>query len=84
MKTKCRSCPFAEGGDVTLRNNVMSRVLLQASQICHHPRMHGKKETHLCRGARDEQLTLLHRLGFLAEPTDKAFKETSDRILGER
>lgn len=79
MATQCASCPFREGGDIQLRNAVMSRTLLKASQICHHPRMHGKKETHLCRGARDQQLMILYRMGMLSEPTDAAFKETSER-----
>ena len=79
MLAMCESCPFREGGDVQLRNAVMSRTILQASQICHHPRVHGKKETHLCRGARDEQLTILYRLGMLSEPTDAAFAEASER-----
>jgi len=79
MAAKCESCPFREGGDIELRNKVMERTLLTASQICHHPRLHGKKETHLCRGARDEQLTILFRLGMLPEPTDRAFAEASAR-----
>ena len=82
MQEQCASCPFREGGDMQLRKNVLARTLLQASQICHHPKLYGKKETHLCRGARDEQLVLLHRLGLLAEPTDECFRETSTQILG--
>jgi hypothetical protein len=35
------------------------------SQICHHPALSGKKETHLCLTGRDFQLQLLFRLGFL-------------------
>ena len=84
MAAKCESCPFREGGDMELRNRVMERTVLQASQICHHPRLHGKKETHLCRGARDEQLTILFRLGMLPEPTDRAFAEASARYLEGR
>jgi hypothetical protein len=79
MASMCASCPFREGGDIELRNAVMSRTLLRSSQICHHPRLHSKKETHLCRGARDQQLTILHRLGMLSEPTDAAFAEASAR-----
>ena len=77
MTEKCASCPFCDGGDIALRNAIMGRTMLDASQICHHPRVHGKKETHLCRGARDEQLTILHRLQFIKEPTDAAFDEAS-------
>ena len=81
MVSQCSSCPFREDGDIELRNAVLSRTLLQASQVCHHPRLHGKKETHLCRGSRDFQLVLLHRMGFLAEPTDEAFKSASKKAI---
>ena len=81
MAEKCASCPFREGGDIELRNRVMERTILQCSQVCHAPRLHGKKETHLCRGARDEQLTILYRMGLIPEPTDAAFAETSRRVL---
>lgn len=64
---------------MALRNSVMNRSGLNASQVCHHPRLHGKKETHLCRGARDHQLTLLFRLGFIAAETDGAFKAASEK-----
>lgn len=79
MPAMCPSCPFRDDGDIQLRNRVLGRTILQASQICHHPAMHGKKQTHLCRGARNEQLTILHRLGMLSEPTDAAFAEASKR-----
>jgi hypothetical protein len=79
MAAKCASCPFNENGDARLRAAVMARTICQAQQICHHPRIHGKKETHLCRGSRDEQLTILYRMGMLPEPTDAAFTEASIR-----
>jgi hypothetical protein len=80
MAAKCSTCPFKGNGNIELRNRIMQRMF-KTSQICHAPALKGKKQTHLCRGARDEQLTVLFRLGFLTEPTDQAFKETSDRIL---
>lgn len=78
MPAKCASCPFNDSGDIELRNKVIERTSLNASQICHHPRLINKKETHLCRGARDMQLTILYRLGLIPEPTDESFKLTSD------
>lgn len=77
MKKKCVTCPFrtdAEGKhpDVRLVDTIINK-LWRASQICHHPRLKGKPETHICRGARDIQLTIWHRLGILAKPTDKAW-----------
>jgi hypothetical protein len=77
MKSQCATCPFREGGDLKLRAGVMNRTGLAASQVCHHPRIHGKKETRLCRGARDHQLTLLYRLGLIESETDLAFEDAS-------
>ena len=79
MKSRCPTCPFnldERGRELAPRitNSIKSRSL-EVSQICHHPRIYGKKETHLCRGARDFQLTLLHRLNFIQSPTDAAFDD---------
>lgn len=77
----CPSCPFREGGDVELAGRVPDRTLLKASQICHHPRLHGKKEHELCLGARMHQLQILYRMGLIAEATEEAFQQKS-RELG--
>jgi hypothetical protein len=73
-KTMCLSCPFREGGDRQLAARVIERTIFKASQICHHPALSGKKEHELCRGARNEQLTILHRMRLITEPTDAAFR----------
>ncbi len=80
MKGKCPTCPFnkSENGleaSPDIANTVRSRCITEASQICHHPRLHGKKENHLCRGARDFQLDIFHRLGLLETPTDEAWEK---------
>jgi hypothetical protein len=78
----CATCPFGERGDPGVRESVVSRIVhLGASQICHHSALHGKRETHLCRGARDFQLTLMHRMGMIAAPTNAAFSEASRKAL---
>lgn len=82
MPTKCPSCPFNPGGDKRLVASIMARTIMQAAQVCHHPRVHGKKETRICRGQRDEQLTILFRMELIPAPTDAAFKEISDQLLG--
>jgi hypothetical protein len=80
MAAMCASCPFREDGAIEVRNSVISRIAgMQASQVCHHPRTKGKRQTHLCRGARDFQLTILYRMGMIAAPTDHAFREASER-----
>lgn len=73
MKSKCPTCPFGPKGDEAIRDMVTQRVLGEASQICHGPRLHGQPETHLCRGARDLQLQTFAAMGFIAAPTDEAW-----------
>ena len=77
MPKRCGSCPFGDKGqpdrDVRLANMVRERSLTMASQICHHPRIAGKKEDHLCRGARNYQLQVFYQLGILPAPTDEAW-----------
>lgn len=77
MKSQCSTCPFGKNGDARTVDSVLRRTLGKASQICHHPVLHYKPETHLCRGARDIQLKVLTALGFLPEPTDAAFTAKS-------
>lgn len=78
MKSKCPTCPFHEDtpARVGLANMVRKRCITEASQICHHPRVKGKKETHLCRGARDFQLEVFTAIGVLKEPTDECWSDT--------
>jgi hypothetical protein len=85
MKGKCPTCPFNKdenGRDAVpdIADMVRLRCLTEASQICHHPRFHGKKEDHLCRGARDFQLELFHKLGVLSEPTDRAWEVVREQV----
>jgi hypothetical protein len=88
MKEQCGTCPFLKDKcgrfpDPKLVASIEARILTKASQICHHPSLHGKRQTHLCRGARDFQLMIFHRLGVLAEPTDKAWEEKYAELCGE-
>lgn len=85
MPAQCPTCPFrtdANGRhpDVRLVSRIQLRCLTEASQICHHPRSQGKLETHLCRGTRDYQLQLFHRMGILDAPTDEAWERAADQL----
>jgi len=85
MQAKCPTCPFNKNRDgkeqiPELADKVRRRCLTQASQICHHPRLKGKKQNHLCRGARDFQLQVFHRLGVLDEPTDAAWDKKAEEM----
>lgn len=73
MRVQCATCPFR--GVSELRRTVEAR-LMKVSQTCHSTgAMDGKPDTHICRGARDLQLTFLHRIGFLPEPTDECWNQ---------
>jgi len=82
MSKQCKTCPFRKDKQGKHRDNkLVARIQIQSlkegNQICHRPRLEGKTETHLCRGARDYQLEIFHRLGILDEPTDKCWAEAS-------
>lgn len=78
MAKQCSTCVFKmlPNGDwlnPDLAEMVEKRILA-CSQICHHPRLHGKKEDHLCRGTRDRQIDLMHKMGVITAPTDAAWE----------
>lgn len=77
MAAKCATCPFDEHGDPDVQASVTSR-LLGASQECHSAGW--PHSSHLCRGARDWQLQILHHMGFLPEPTDVAWQKALAEI----
>lgn len=85
MDKKCGSCPFRIDSrglyfDCKLVDRIKIDILSNSSQICHHPRLIGKEETHLCRGARDYQLKMFYRLVFLDSSTDKAWNEKNKAL----
>lgn len=81
MKSHCATCPFGANGDPQIQAGVLNRIAkLEHSQICHHPALSGKPETHLCRGARDIQLKILTAFGLIEEPTDEAFTAKSREV----
>jgi len=74
MPKQCATCPFKEDGCKEVRDAVIARSLEGINQTCHSTgAKYGKKDTHLCRGARDFQLQLFHSMGVIEEPTDKAW-----------
>lgn len=80
MPTRCPTCPFNADGVKEIRDMVANRCLNEASQICHHPSLHGKKQTTLCRGARDLQLRVFAASGFIEEATDEAWDKKRKQL----
>lgn len=79
-KAMCATCPFRAGSPYEyLRPDLEKSALTSNSRICHSTgsnnainRRTGKPAA-LCRGARDSQLNMFYRLGFLSAPTDEAW-----------
>lgn len=89
MQKECSTCPFKKNEDGKNQNpklvaRIQQQVLQESSQICHHPRLSGKDETHLCRGARNFQLQIFHRIGFLEAPTDVAWKAKNQSLTSTK
>ena len=78
MAKQCSTCVFAVAPDGKWVNPTLARMveerILSCSQICHHPSLFGRKETHLCRGTRDRQKELMLKLGVLSQATDEAWE----------
>jgi hypothetical protein len=80
MKAQCKTCPFRPEGNPQVRAWVEAHIYTSASQICHHPKVHGKNETHLCRGARNQQQQIFYRMGILNAPTDEAWNAKWEEV----
>lgn len=81
MKSKCATCPFRDGSPYAyLAAGLAESALSDSSRICHSTgsnnainKRTGKKPM-FCRGARDLQLRFFATIGFISEPTDKAWE----------
>jgi len=70
--SQCKTCVFKreDEGGIELREGrreeIKQNLLKGINQVCHH----GNKS--ICRGGRDYQLVMFHRLGYIEAPTDEA------------
>lgn len=71
MSTQCKSCPFQIGG-LDLGTDKMSEIMEYLIRGINHM-CHSDKTNHtICRGGRDYQLEIWHRLSIIKEATDNA------------
>jgi len=82
----CATCPWREGSQyAALRNNLEESAITEASRICHSTGSNainhqtGKKPK-LCRGARDFQILIFFRMGFIDAPTDEAWEKKCKQL----
>jgi len=74
---QCGSCIFRENGNkVELAagrlDEIKTYLLRGTAHRCHQPEAEGRRKTIICRGGRDWQLQVWHRIGLNEAPTDEA------------
>lgn len=68
MKSCCKTCPFKQDengrwANIELANEVISRTLFKAQQICHGTEGKNRKAHNRCKGAYDNNFEIYKRLG---------------------
>lgn len=75
---KCGNCPFREEGGIDLGEEKMEQIrdylFKGTSHFCHGD----QRNKTICRGGREFQLSMWHRLGFIEAPTNEALKKAMD------
>ena len=84
-KKMCATCPWRRNSPYAyLRGQLAISALSHASRICHNTGTNAinttTKAEKICRGARNEQLQVLHGIGLLDAPTDKAWVRKCRRM----
>lgn len=81
-KTKCATCPFIDGSKYEHLRPYLTAASMKEGRICHStggPNAINEEGTgkpaEICRGSRELQLKFFCAIGFLKEPTDKAWIE---------
>ena len=64
---RCKTCPWRVGNQ-ELITKITAKVLNHSNHICHN------HDTKVCRGSRDVQIQVFHRLGVLEVPTHQGYK----------
>lgn len=67
MKANCKTCPFKQNDqghwqDTNLANEVISRTLFKAQQICHGTEGKNREANNRCKGAYDHNFEIYKRM----------------------
>jgi len=85
-KTMCATCPFRPGSPYeNLAADLAASALSDASRICHSTGSNGIHArtglpSHICRGARDVQLSVMVALKVIDALTDDAWNEAREKV----
>lgn len=80
MPAQCKSCIFRHDGNQTQLApgrlvEIQEYLMHGTPHICHTPQIQGSKMEFACRGGRDFQLQIWHRMGIISAPTDQALAD---------
>jgi hypothetical protein len=81
QKKPCYSCPFAGERPVKLSEERYAYFIQMIAQGRQHL-CHSANNKKICRGGRDIQLRVFCAQGYLDEPTDEAFNQKVEEVLG--
>lgn len=74
ISTQCKSCPFQADGiklGIEKMSEIREYLVRGVNHFCHSDTTHHA----ICRGGRNYQLEIWHRLSIIKEPTDGALHE---------
>lgn len=75
--SQCKTCIFRDGQDIISPERlveIQKYLIKGTNHICH-------TTNKICRGGRDYQLQIFHRMGLIKDPTDKSlYKELKKTI----
>lgn len=75
-KLPCSSCPFIGGyGEAKIGTVAVTEYRVSLLSGCNHLCHSDPTNKTICRGGRDFQLQVFHRLGIIENPTDEALAE---------
>lgn len=89
-KERCKTCPFRDTGWTHLRGFLEHRAMTEATPICHSTGPEALVDNPIseqelaCRGARDFQIMLFHRMGVIAQPTDECWRATYEGMVNDK
>lgn len=72
---QCATCPFREDGEgYDLGHERLAEICLYLTKGENHFCHSDRSNRTICRGGRDYQLNLFHRMGVIDAPTDEALR----------
>jgi len=78
----CRTCPFREGG-LELGAYRMGEIQLYLVKGTNHMCHSDRSDKTICRGGRNYQLVIWHRMGMIENPTDNSLDEAMKGVTNE-